>query len=274
MLATATTFNPLAVVPGVYDISLDTYHAAEGVSKSDLFLLSRSPKHYQQHKATPTQPTPTRGLGTALHVKVLEPAAFSARFLRHNQGRRTKAFQECIEENPGFTVLTAEEYDTVSAMADAVIAHPLAGPLFTGGIAERSFFYHDPVTGILCKTRPDYYREADGFVVDLKSTVNASPEAFTRTAYNLMYHMQASMMEVGIRTVTGRNPRNIFFVAVENEAPYAVAVYMADHEFLGAGYSRTQKALRVYAECRSKNRWPGYSDDNVLPLGLPAWATD
>jgi exodeoxyribonuclease VIII len=64
---------------GVYrDISNADYHDGEGISKSGLDLIARSPMHY--HSAitseTPRESTPAQMLGTALHCMVLEPNLF------------------------------------------------------------------------------------------------------------------------------------------------------------------------------------------------------
>jgi exodeoxyribonuclease VIII len=69
---------------GIYaGISNDAYHGGPGVSKSGLDLIARSPLHYWTRyldpQRTPTEPTPSMRLGTAIHTAVLEPGEFAKR---------------------------------------------------------------------------------------------------------------------------------------------------------------------------------------------------
>ncbi|QMP19197.1 exodeoxyribonuclease I [Pseudomonas phage Persinger] len=178
---------------------------------------------------------------------------------------------EWSKNNGTRTVLTQEQWDQLHAMRDAVMAHPAAGKLLTGvpGVAELSVYWNDPMTGVLCRCRPDWWRE-DDLLVDLKTTDDASLEGFARSIANWRYDVQAPFYLDGVRIATGRKPRGFVFIAVEKKPPYAVGVYVLDAESLELGRAQYIADLKRYAECERTNTWPGYGD-KIQTISVPAW---
>lgn len=69
--------------PGIYEgISNAEYHGGEGVSKSGLDLVRRSPMHYKsvRDSANDNEPTPAQAIGTAAHSIILEPKEFAKEY--------------------------------------------------------------------------------------------------------------------------------------------------------------------------------------------------
>ena len=65
--------------PGVYSgIPNSEYHGGDGVSKSGLDIIARSPLHFRAAKdaANDNEPTAAQAIGTAAHSIILEPAEF------------------------------------------------------------------------------------------------------------------------------------------------------------------------------------------------------
>lgn len=181
------------------------------------------------------------------------------------------------QNNADRIVLTADEWDQLHAMRDAVMAHPVACKLLTAapGDAELSVYWTDPETGELCRCRPDFWRR-DGILVDVKTTDDASPEAFARSLVNWRYHVQhpyyldgvaQAIKQAGASMVT---PRHFLFLVVEKKAPHAVAVYRLNDESVDAGRREYRRDLDLYAKCRQANNWPGYPAE-IQPIDLPTW---
>jgi hypothetical protein len=180
-------------------------------------------------------------------------------------------------------VITPEELATAEAMAAAIFAHPLARALFVTSDteAELSAYWNDPITGVLCRCRPDLWR-ADGILVDLKTTDDASPEEFSRSVLNWRYHVQAAMYLDGIALAIDQLPadvslppgvqvpREMVFVAVEKKPPHAVAVYRLDADAMEIGRREYRRDLDSYARCLASGVWPAYGDQ-LMPLSLPDW---
>lgn len=250
------------------DMTNAQYHAHPAVSKSLLDKIARSPLHARAYlDGTREEPTASMNFGTALHTAVLEPERYAGEYAVFEGDRRTTAGKKAYEElmQKGATIISAADHGAISAMVASIQQHQTAGAMIECGHAETSVFWEDPVTGIECKCRPDYWRREYGVVVDLKTTDDASPEAFARSVASYRYHVQAAHYMEGTRAT------RFVFVAVEKKPPYAVAVYELDADSLKAGRILRERDIASIASCREFNVWPGYSE-HIQTLSLPRWA--
>ena len=115
----------------------EEYFAAPRASNSLLSELKKSPAHLQHALAHPSEPTPAMRLGTAFHVATLEPRNFDESWVRGSElSGRTKegkaAKTELEEQFDADKILKPDDYDTVCAMRDRVLAHPVASELLQG----------------------------------------------------------------------------------------------------------------------------------------------
>jgi len=83
------------------------------------------------------------------------------------------------------------------------------------------------------------------------------------------YQVQAALYVDVAEAIDGKN-RDFYWVAVEKDAPYAVAVYKASDEMLERGRQQYIKAIDLYKECAALDLWPAYSQQ-VQTLELPGW---
>lgn len=261
-------------------MSNEDYHASDGVSKSGLDLLSKSPLHYWAKyldpKRKPQEPTPAMLLGTAIHTAVLEPERFAHEYAvapavdrRTKDGKATwEAFVAECEAN-GKSTISVGDLEVCNNIASVVRSHVTATELLGKGKAEVSMFWDDEDTGVLCKCRPDWLADND-IVVDLKSTTDASPDGFMKSAFNYRYWVQAAWYLDGIERATGHRPGAFVFVAFEKEPPYACGFYYATDEMIQAGRDEYRRLVDIYADCLKTNSWRGYSTE-LQPLAMPAW---
>lgn len=190
-------------------------------------------------------------------------------------------------QNAGRTILQLEECGQLYAMRAAVMRHPAASALMNApGISELSAYWNDPETGELCRCRPDFWR-LDGIVVDIKTTEDASPDEFARSIANWRYHAQhpyyvdgltlalqqggTKILDHDTGAITGdapAAPRAFVFLVVEKKPPHAVAVYSLDPESLKLGRIENRQDLKRYAECKSANDWPAFSN-SIAQISLP-----
>lgn len=263
--------------PGLLHIPAKQYHADQSIGHSGILKLLKSPAHLRETLDHPQPPTPAMAFGTAVHTYVFEPDRFSGEFaLTEKFDRRTKEGKEAAawfeQENQGKTLITSDELATLTLIRAAVHAHQGAARLLQQGEAELSAFWIDPVTGIACRCRPDWFNETA--IVDLKSCIDASSRGFSRTIANLGYDIQAAFYIDGIQRVTGME-LPFLFVAVEKEAPHAVAVYRADPEIIEVGRKKYQAALQLLKWCQEAGTWPAYQPSGEVELiSLPRWAAN
>lgn len=188
---------------------------------------------------------------------------------------------EWLQNNQNRIVLSQDQWDQLHAMRDAVWNHPAAS-----GVLQRG----------------------NNMVVDLKTTDDASLEGFSKSIANWRYDVQhpyyldglceaieqsggelpeaavigaAELSAYWIDKETGvlcrcrpdfwrGYPKHFIFIAVEKKPPYAVGVYKLDEESVELGRAQYRTDLRVYAECKANDKWPGYGD-KIQTISVPGW---
>lgn len=173
--------------------------------------------------------------------------------------------------NKGRIALTQEQFNLAIRMRDAAYSHHAANTVLQQIKAEQTILWEDPETGALCKCRPDGESTRTGYLIDIKSTEDASPYGFGKSVANYRYDVQAAYYTDGYEHAHGIRPEGFVFIAIEKKAPYNVGVYFTTDEIMAVGRRKYQKNLTTYQECKLANKWPGYSSD-FQPLILPAWA--
>jgi hypothetical protein len=253
--------------PGIYSgISNADYHRDPALGSTSLkTLATRTPAHYQHDKTHPKF-SDAFTLGTAAHSLILEDDDSSI-FVVPADNWLTKAAKDAkaLALADGVQPLLRKEWEQVQAMRDAVMAHPVARDLFIDHKAEESVFWDE--NGLTLKCRPDAWKP--GLLVDLKTTLNADPNEFGKTAHNFGYHQSAAHYIDGVKAATGEE-LPFRFVLVEKTAPYLVSVVELDIEAVNIGRQLNDRAKRIYRECVETNTWPGYPNADLI--SLPMWA--
>ena len=262
------------------DMPAVEYHGIKALSASRLKAFLRSPAHLRHMDENPYT-GPALAFGEAFHTAVLEPQRFAEQYIvAPDVDRRTKdgkaAWQMFIDANPDKTILSYDDWISITCMAREVLLHPTASDLLAGRKdTELSMTWHMSAAGesIPCKARIDALNYADACIIDIKTTTDASPEGFARAVANFQYHIQAAwyldacnMNDMDIPSV-----ETMVFIAVEKAAPYGVGVYVLDEDSINEARRRIRNALPRYAVCAAQNRWPSY-DDGIQTLSLPRWA--
>ena len=167
------------------------------------------------------------------------------------------------------TVISEDDLARGHAAAQSVMDHPRAAALLTGGQPEVVALWDDPDTEYPCKAKIDYIA-SNGYLVDLKTTADASLDEFSRSIGKFGYHRQQAMYRDGFEYATGEPAKGFVFVAVENKPPYAVGVYILDDESESKGREEYTEYLSKFADCKTSGDWPSYSND-VEIINLPTW---
>jgi len=264
--------------PGFYhSVSNEDYHAAEGLSKSGCDLIEKSPRHYKAAYLDGVQreDTPTFRKGRMVHEAILEPELFNKKYksipsdlagLNKNTNAYKNGLIEFKEVNTGIEIVNPDELEELIAIQASVASHTTAKELLSDGKSELSGFWIDKETGVMCKVRPDFFRN-NGTIVDLKTTEDASTNTFERSIVNYRYHVQAAFYGDGMG---GMEERPMVFIAVESSAPHLVACHMISPDSLLAGREAYKRNLDTYLECTKSGEWPGYPT-TINQIELPHW---
>lgn len=252
-------------------MSFTDYAANDSVSRSGIAAFLRSPAHYRVYMSTPHKDTDAFRIGRATHAYILEGKEDFV--IAPDWNKNTNKYKEWKAEQGDALILSEEEREQLYGMRGSVFDHPMASMLLSDGVAEVSSFWTDIHSGESCKCRLDWIMEDhDGvWIVDLKTTENASLSDFQRSIAKYNYHLQAAFYSDGHYFASKKIVKGFVFIAVEKNPPYAVGVYILDSEAILLGQHLYKKALLDLAQCKINKQWPAYSDKAVR-LSLPAWA--
>ena len=251
---------------GIYpELSNAKYHADPALSHSMMEKLRKSPAHLKYYRENPGDPTNAMMFGSAYHCKILQPHLFHTLFEIVPKGgyKTLKDGKITIPE----TNKASGGYDDILAMAKVIKGHKAASKLLSGGEAEVSYFWKHKL-GFPCKVRPDY-RKGD-ILIDLKTTIDASPEGFAKAIANFGYHRQGDWYMCGV-AANKVNVEHFIIIANETKPPYEVAIYRLQEKDLYLGHKENKLLCQKYEECLSTNKWNGYSQ-NIENISLPQWA--
>lgn len=241
------------------------YHKHSAVGKSQLSKISRSPLHYKFELENKKESTATLNFGSAAHKWILEKETFYEEFaiLPSGLNLKTKADREIrdyfLEINEDKIAISADEFEQIKEMREAIDSHPIARKLLTGRV-EQSFFWNDADTGIECKCRPDCINDDLKVLVDYKTTRDCSGTRFERDCIKFAYDLQAGMYTEGIFN-NELEQYGFSFVVQESSKPYAVRVYNCDIGFIQQGYEKFRDYIEILHSCLVTGNWYGYETE-------------
>ena len=243
------------------------------LSSTDIRRLLRSPAHYRNPAKLDSA---ALDYGTMVHAFVLEPHLAEARYRtradvdgRTTEGKAVRAWEASLVATQGVEFVSRKDYDAAVSSANSIRSHLGCASILAGGLAEVSGIV-EGFCDINARIRPDYL--TDKHIVDLKTCPDARPDAFLRSVMTFQYAVQAAYYVDVAEAIDGKK-RRFYWVAVEKDAPFAVAVYEASDAMLEYGRSQYKKAIELYKECASLDLWPAYSQQ-VQTLDLPGWVKE
>lgn len=287
-------FTGLVTDPGLYpDIPEGKYHAdpvahewgSLSVTSAALLVPPRPAAKFDHLRKNGRLPSAAMKLGTLAHALTLGTPVGPIAILDFENRTRTKAFNAAEKEalDAGKQVVLRKEWDEANALADAIRTHPTAGALLEAAPdREVSGFWLDSEFGIWQRMRMDALAKeswAMPTIVDLKTTKDASPEAFGKSVAEWGYHRQDVHYRQGLAACLKCDWRAIDFVivCVETEPPYLVATYRLSDgsephtpDDVGLGLEQMRAARERFRACSEAGIWPGYSEE-IERLELPRY---
>lgn len=246
------------------------YHESEALSASGAKTIAM--KSLAHFKYGEVKHSPAFDLGTATHTLILEPHMKKSVWCGP-AARRGKEWTQLKEDADaeGAVLLTESDYEQANKMAEAVLSNAAAAEYLSGDlVVEASMFAHDSIYNVDTRARPDGWRKDIAAIIDLKTTIDPSPEGFARQIANFGYHIQDQFYR-RVMTLNGVEIDRFIFIAVGKEAPYAVGVYELDWRTLDEGKAAVKYALEQYAEAQKSGIW-GYGYGELQTLQIPPYA--
>ena len=247
------------------------YHKnTEKISKSGLDLIHKSPLHYWERYLNPAsqeKKTPALILGSAVHCAVLEPGEFGKRYaIAPEVDRRTKEGKEIMANFEAHVegrleIISKADSAICERIMEAINQHDEASLLMSKITdVEKVIEVED------MKCRPDAIIEPLNLIIDLKTTDDASPRAFGRSALKYRYDVQAAFYIDLYESHYGRRCEGFIFIAVEKTPPFGVGVYVIEDEDIERGRVKYKADLERWREAKANNKWTGYTGINKLEM--------
>lgn len=262
------------------------YHADfSRVSASMLKVFLDSRREYEARYVTRTMdaepPSDPMQLGSLAHAMLLEPHTLSEfveipeNVLAKNGYRSGKAWDSFVADNPGRTLLKAEEFDVARKMVSSI--KEKCGVWFDKiGEPEQPLLWTCPMSGLPCKAKPDYLiRKSDRIVcLDVKTASDAMPSGFRNSVKRYRYYMQEFHYRQGIASTSGF-AAEFYFVVVQSKPPYQCRVYELPEDENCPQWSRIDRkfaaelyetAMRSLADCYRDNDFSDPYENDSMPL--------
>lgn len=272
----------MSISPGIHSLSAAAYHAdpcpVPSLSASIAKLLAaKSPLHaWFSHprlnpKFMPVE-SDTFDYGTAAHAMLLEGRKDGLMVVEADDWR-SKAARELRQQarETGKTPILARQLAKVEAMVgvaqDRVYHSELRG-LFEAGRPELSLVWSEGPTWL--RSRLDWLTNDGLVLLDYKTTSNAEPNAFGRSAWSLGYELQAEFYLRGLSAV-GNRKATFVFLAQEVEPPFACSLVSLDPQAREIGIRKVEDAISQWAHCMKTGKWNGYPSQ-IAYLSPPQWA--
>lgn len=253
------------------------YEDAEGVRRSDLWVINKTPMHFLYHmNHKDEKDSKALAFGIAAHMAILDAKQYIDSYLvmPNNIDRRTKEgkrrYTNIMDHaaDTGKTIMSEDDFDIINEMRHAIMRDPLAYSLLQGE-HEQEFYWVDDMTGEKCKCKVDCVTDYQGkpYIVDYKTTDSCEDGAFERSAQKYGYQFQAGMYCEGLFQSTFTE-HGFAFVAQEKKPPYAVRVYICDPEWIKRGYDKFRELIGIYHYCKESGNWYGYEGAEGVPVEL------
>lgn len=288
---------------GIYDnISITDYHAnTTHMSATQIKEAHKSIKQWHWYRTGKIEkPKGTHlDFGNAFELALLDKTGFSesvAIFPDHEiltdtlkQGdfktpRNTNYYKDQVkvwqELNKGKYYIAdkgEESWETIQHMLASAYADKIIQGLIANTEYQLSLFWTDEQTGLKLKTRPDICKRKKNVVVNVKTTVDGSPSAFSRELAKFDYPLQATV-EIEGCLQSGLMPSvdNYFWLVFEKVPPYNATIYEFDEQDRRVLSDKLEFLLNQIKKSTERDFYPGYSNlaDNeygILKAEIPLW---
>lgn len=269
--------------PGIYaDFDEASYFAdpapAPSLTQSIAkILIEKSPAHARlEHPrlAPPvTEDEPAekydaaKAIGNAAHKLILGRGRPMA--VAEFKDFTTKAAKEfrTEQEAAGKLVILAKHMaraDELAREARPQLAAAGHGDAFIGGQAEVMLAWREG--DLWFRSLVDWMGDASR-IYDLKTGgLSSAPHVVQERPSTDGWDIQAAMIERGLDVLDpdGAGRRQFHFVAVENEAPYALTVVRISEADMTMGRKKLAYAIDVWARCTATGEWPRYRAETVI----------
>jgi hypothetical protein len=278
---------------GIYtDISIDDYHAnGTHISATQIKLAKRSLLEWHWYR-TGQMKKDRKGhfdFGNAFELALMDKVAFSNDvhiFDEANRPEKEKTIKSDKNQDWKNSILNGNQYviqkkgdqsyESIEKMIESCWKDKVIQKLITNTEYQTSIFWTDEQTGLNLKTRPDICKSKKNIIVNIKTSKDGSPKAFSQDLAKYDYPLQACVEIRGVEAADLMTVDNYFWLVVESVPPFNATIYEFDKTDILPTMDELDFVLNKIKRAEEENLFPGYTDrsDNphgILKAEIPMW---
>lgn len=241
---------------------MSNYFDIPCISATEIKAALKSEKHWRHYKSGAKEQSDSFTVGTLVHLGVLEEDKFFA--LPKWAGRRAgKSWDDFVERNGDLYITNSQLDDVLPMIKSANYC------LQANGVDKSKSQVESVFVGSGRKAKVDIYCE--GKIVELKTTSDCSPEAFSRDAFKYGYLTQLAWYSIVVSKFEKVN--DFGFCVISSKKPHDSAYYVVPKEMIELEVERCLQAeekIKHWATYENTNPVGQYP--NASTLLIPAWA--
>ena len=266
---------------GLYPgMTREEYDACDAMNQSTLKHGLKSMSALKAAMDKPSEPSEAMEFGTLVHTCILEPDAVEQRYYvwdksdAHGSSKAGIAEKKAAYKAAGDrTVVLKSDYEKARQACVLLEQTTHAMNLLDPDLIHEcaAIWWDLEHGGVWCKALIDGYLPGR-WIVDIKTTRDASPQGFQRSIVRYGYHIQAAFYRDAIWMAAGNEIfLPYYIIALETSDPPQLAVYHMSDDAIDIGRQEYQRLLDEYAACKRHDIWPSYATD-IQEITLPPWA--
>lgn len=264
--------------PGLYpDIPEEVYHSDSASLSSTAVRLLVKPGGPAKHQGGEREESDAFDIGTAAHTLILGTGSAIVEVEADSWNTKAAREERAAARAEGKVALLSKQLRATERMVNAALARAevqeLMRPPGAETAAEMTAYALDPATWVMLRARLDWIvfgPDKHVTIVDYKTTKNASPQGFAKSAVEYGYHAQEAHYR-RVLTELGYVVDRFVFLAQEKTAPYLTCLHEFDLGAVEVGDRIVTAGIGIFAQCMDTGTWPDYGTDTNR-MTLPFWA--
>lgn len=275
------------------DISIQEYHANKThISATGIKLAKKSLALWKWMQSHPQEDKLHFSFGNSFeialldkdnfdrHVGIMQTENWIAKALDQKPELKVPKSSACykaeeskfLAENEGKYIIPdvgPQSFEYIAYMLESCHKDAVIQKLIKGTEYQLSLFWNDMNTGMGLKTRPDICKRKKNVIVNLKTTTDGSPSAFSRELANYEYPLQGAIEIRGcIESGLMEQVDNYFWLVVEKEPPFNATLYEFDPSDQRYSLDELDYLLNKIQSAREEDKYPGYVDRASNEYGI------
>lgn len=264
------------------DISIEDYHSQKDwFSSSGLKKAKKSLKDFYLYITGyyDNDEKPQFHFGNAFELALLDSESFNSKVAIEDEILNQIYISNPDVKSPRSTTIYKDWYENQIAQKKYIIKYEgkesfrcieeMLKSCYADAVIQKliknieynySLCWIDEKTGLKLKTRPDICQSKKNIIVNLKTTTDGSPEAFSRDLAKYDYPFQACMEIDGALSSGFMSSVDMYFwLVVEKEPPFNATIYEFTKDDRYWCFDEYRYTLDLVAQAVRENKFPGYS---------------